>query len=98
MSERWGRQSNRVKAGPRGHLWSAGGLAGGHEGGFVVGLAGDLLDVLDVLDLAVLADDEHRARGEALERAVADEDAVGPADRAVAEVGQRLDPAHPGGA
>src|SRR5262249_40862968 len=64
----------------------------------VVRLGSDLLHVLDVLHLAVLADHEHRARGEPGDRSVLDLDAVGGAEGAVAEVGERLDGRDPRGA
>src|ERR1700694_4669039 len=85
----------RVGITERSRASGAGRLPGGGEGRLVVGLGRDLLDVLRVLDLAVLADDEDGAGGEAGQGAVLDQDAVALGERVIAEVGQGLDVGDP---
>src|SRR5262249_57417422 len=68
------------------------------DGRVVVRLGADFLPVLDVLHLAVLAYHEDGARGEPGDRAVLDLDAVSGPEGALAEVRERLDGRHAGGA
>src|SRR5262249_416184 len=68
------------------------GLPSRSQGGVVVGLGRDLLDVLHVLYLAILPDDEDGARGQTCQRPVLDQDAVALGEWAVAEIGERLPP------